>query len=301
MICLTNKNIKFEIHGNEMEAGYNLHYVVKSLSEFHSILDKAYLVLSDKVKMSESDRNFYQVKMISVNKGSFIADLSLSFMAAYQTTFPFVASLSPKGIWEITLQGYEYLRFVFDAFHKGETIKIENGDNNMVTVVRGNNNSIKIHPITIQLVGNATNEYQDLVNNIGSGRGIDKISIKEKTKEGNGIFIDAQDKELFQSSKVVDEVPAKFLGKIFRIDGHSCTGRLSVLNSYDKDVLEGKDYSFDLINKEDIALCNSVFMEETEIVALKELNFNPTSLTNSVIRLKIYKILPGHKSFSPSI
>lgn len=65
--------LKFVISGTEMEEGYNLYYLTKSLSDFHSILDKAYLTMNDKGKMQEKDRELFHVKLVDVQDGSFAA------------------------------------------------------------------------------------------------------------------------------------------------------------------------------------------------------------------------------------
>lgn len=107
--------------------------------------------------------------MSSYHRGSFIGDLSILFTAAYQASFPFVVSLSPKEIWDISKQCYSYLKFVLDAFKRGETVKIEHDSNgNIVIITKGDNNTnnIYIHPEALKLASLAFGDYQDLVNNI---------------------------------------------------------------------------------------------------------------------------------------
>lgn len=103
-------------------------------------------------------------------------------------------------------------------------------------------------------------------------------------------MIDKGDKELFQVSKILDETPVKIKGKIFRIDGHSLTGRLTILSSNDINIPIGKEYAYDLLDEKKINACNKSFMKEAEIIALKELIFNPSDLNKSVSRLKIIDV-----------
>lgn len=47
------KLLKIKITGTDMDNGYNLYYLIRTLTDFHTILDKAYLTMHDKGKMLE--------------------------------------------------------------------------------------------------------------------------------------------------------------------------------------------------------------------------------------------------------
>lgn len=283
--------LTFEMTGEEMENGFNLYYINKSLTEFHNILDKSYLILSNRKKITENDRKSYQIKAITIEKGSFIADMLL-ICSNTIITLPFVCSLTPKSMWEIAKQGYQYLKFILGAFQKGEQINIENtGNNNIINVTKGDTNvNIQIYSEAQTLASAAFGDYLNLVSNIGSGKGIGRIRIGERnTAITTGIAIEENDKTLFQNTKRLSKYPAVFKGKIYRIDGHSFSGRLTVVKSDNQEISTG-DYAYELLNEEDIELCKSAFMKEKKITALSELAFSPSTLKEIVVRFRIIAI-----------
>ncbi len=237
------QNITFKITGEEMDNGYNLYYVCQALSDFHAIIDKSYLVLGNKRKMSEKERRILNIRLTTVNKGSFNADLIIQILATTQMALPFVISLNPLNVWELFKQAYDYLIFVLEGFFSGESVSIEGGEKNMIAIIKGgSNNSINIFPQARDLAVSAYQDYQSLLSGIGEEKGIDQIYILNKTNNTH-VGMNQADKELFETPSKINEELIEIQAEIFRVDGHSLTGRLKVLGTLDNDIIIGAEYN----------------------------------------------------------
>lgn len=278
--------------GPEMEGGYNLYYINNCLSNFHRIIDKAYLVLSDKSRMTERDRDLLKIKVAGFDRGSFKADLSI-LLPLTQLAIPYVTMLSPKRIWAITKQTWELINVVLELKKRKEPIAFTEGENNMINVVQGNNNTIiQIFPESKQLAKDSWKDYQELTRSIAAGK-VDEISITDKTtKESNGITIGGYEKQLFQTTKRIETNPVRITAEIYRIDGYALSGKMNVIHSEDDTVPPGQ-YGFDLLNEHDILTCGELLMKPSNVTALREITYSPSDWSDVVTRLKIVSL---HKS-----
>lgn len=279
------KLLKIKISGTDMDNGYNLYYLIKTLSDFHAILDKAYLTMHDKGKMLEKERETFVVRLVDVEPGSFMATVGIFFMTVTQLTLSWGAPLNPEGIWEIVKQAYEFLIFSLEANQKGESITIDKSDSNMVVATRGNGHTINVYQQAFLLAGNAADNYQQLANNIKNQK-LSSILISEIEKpekeQIESLQITQKDKLLFQNMKHTEKVPVDVSVQIFKLDGNNYSGRLKVLDASDSDIEIGKDYNFNILdNDEDevksiLALCAKAFMKSSRVTALKLMEFSPT-------------------------
>ncbi|MGE5391130.1 MAG: hypothetical protein ACM3PE_08725 [Deltaproteobacteria bacterium] len=284
------QNLTLKISGHEMNNGYNLYYVCRILSDFHSIIDKSYLTLSNKSKMSEKERQILNLRLISVNEGSFSADLALHVLATTQMALPFIVSLNPISIWEIVKQSYEYLKFVLEGFHAGESISIEGGENNTISVINGGtNNNIIVFPQSRDLAIAAFSDYQNLLSNIGEGKGVDNVFIFNK-KNNTNMLMDSNDKDLFDPPTKLNEDIIEIRAEIYRVDGHSLTGRLKVISTPEQDIVAGSEYTYELENQRDIWKCAQALLKPALVSVRKEISFNPRTLDMAVSRLRLVSV-----------
>ncbi len=97
--AIDNQKITFKIAGNELqkEEGYNLRFILESLSSFETLLDKTYLHFENKSRMSENDKENLSIRLVEVREGSFIADLVIQMRDLALPIAPLVAKF--RAIW----------------------------------------------------------------------------------------------------------------------------------------------------------------------------------------------------------
>ncbi|RYD07194.1 hypothetical protein N752_01010 [Desulforamulus aquiferis] len=283
--------ITFKMTGRQFDDGFNLYYILRTLENFHTIIDKSYLTINNKKKMSEKDRDILRVRAFSFEKGSFITNISIDILAATQIVLPYFFSLTPNEIWQLILQGYDYLTFVLKALSKNENIRIEpSGQDNQVNVINGDNNQvIKINKQTLVFVQKAVGDYENLVNNVNPKRGINQIQVFQQP-DSKGINITDYEKKLFQGRTIVEKEPVTFIGKVYRIDGIDFRGRLIILKSTDSFLEIGKDYEYEMISKEELDYLTLTFMQTKTITAIKEITIDPVTLKKRIKKLNIISI-----------
>ena len=84
----------FKLEGSAFHAGFPLHTTIGALTDLQAIFDKTYLVLSGKQRISEAERNTFQLISREFRKGSFEAYFTI-LLAGGQLGFDFVTLHSP--------------------------------------------------------------------------------------------------------------------------------------------------------------------------------------------------------------
>lgn len=288
-----NPLIRFKLEGEQFNNGYNLYYLTNSLTNFQRILDKSYLTIVGKNKMTEKDRDIFIIKSSEFKDGSFITDLSMHILTATQLSMYSYGSLSPNDIWHLTKHGFEYLKTVLERFAQGEQMKLE-GDGNMFNVI-GNNNQVifQVHPKALTFINKAEHNFEQLSKLIDSDKGVESIAITNLVdKEEDKITISSREKQLFESKTDLESEVIVFKGKIIKINGVDFTGRLLVTSTDDDDIEPNCEYNFDFISKaeEKLEEMKNGFMTTKKIEALKETTIEPKTLKKRVKRFMIIKI-----------
>lgn len=277
------QEIRLQVRGTEMEGGYNLYHLNRIFHNIQKIMDKAFLIYHpDKSKISDKDRESFKIKVISFEKGSLITLMALSLIAANQATLSFSIPFTPEYIWLLFRQAHEFLTFVLDAFDKGKTVQTNEGDNGVNITINGGNNRIVVLPQALVLARNASEEIYSLANSIDAKGGIKEIAILDNSADSKPILFNEANKKLFRKKKRLMKEPAHVIGRIFRIDGHSLTGRLEVLESTDPHIKPGNEYSFTLEEDYILETCREAFMEKATIAALKEMVLDPSELKETI-------------------
>lgn len=76
---MENKYV-FKLEGPALEEVLPLHFVVDSLSDFQSIVDKTYLGLKGgKQRISKKERQFFQIHATSIERSSLITNFDIFF------------------------------------------------------------------------------------------------------------------------------------------------------------------------------------------------------------------------------
>ncbi len=112
--------IRFRITGRAFNEGSPIHLVSKALKDLQGILDKPYLHIEKKGRLSRQDRSSFLVLVSSMRQGSFVADLEIIYQAS-QVSFPFVATLGPQAVWGYATETWKFLKLIFERAKNGES------------------------------------------------------------------------------------------------------------------------------------------------------------------------------------
>ena len=279
-----------KLSGTEFDEGFNLYHLSKTLSNISSLIDKSYLTIEDKQKMTDKDRDILQVKTYNVRTGSFEADFVIQLGTVSASLLPMVSSLTPDEVWKLLRDSYSYLNTVLQGNSKGENYTLEVADSNNVFNVINNTGSIvlQVHPDVLRNVERAEGNFEQMARLINPEKGVESISVFEKVSKKQHFFMGREEKMNFESRKRLESESITFLGKILTIDGVGFNGKLQVTS--DIEGLKSGEYRYEFLTKDDTEMLRSAFMEVKEIVALRETILNTSTLTQRVNKLRIIKV-----------
>ncbi|GIN96121.1 hypothetical protein J6TS1_19910 [Siminovitchia terrae] len=281
-----SSELTLTIAGDEFDDGYNLFYLNKSLTNLHTLIDKAYLTIEGKSKMMDSDRENMQIKAYNIRSGSFETDLIIKLATVTGSMLPIVTSLTPSDILNLVTQSYTFLKTILSGNAKGEKYFLDAGDNSNLNVINGSGNIVlQVHPDVLDYVKRAENNFEDLSRMIDPKKGVKNISVVDKKKKTMHFFMGVEERMLFDNKKRIDPDPVSFKGMIVKVDGESFNGKLKVLEG-NKDIPEG-EYSFEYLVKDSPIKLKDAFMDVRKITAMKETVLNPSTLEQRIYKLKI--------------
>ena len=286
---MSNTDLKFKISGSAFNEknGYDLYLLAKGLDNFNSLLEKSYLTISNKHRMSIQDRKIMKVKAFDIRHGSFVADLTISLLHTVPAFLPIVTSQSPSSIWNLTKDGITYLKAVLSENAKGGSFvtDIEN-ESGEVNVYNNNGDVIikNVHPDTFSYVEKAERNIEAITRLINPSVGFDGIHVTEHANNKKEISLKVEDKMLFEQKTKLDKEPITFYGEMFHVDGDDFKGKVRVHEGTDG--VDSGEYNFDFLI-EDRELLRESFLQVRQITALKETEFNPVTLKKKIIRLRI--------------
>ncbi|GEM_PF-3999981 len=290
-IDYNERDISFKLEGKSFDNGYDFNDTLMSLNYFQDILDKAYLTIVNKDRMSKNDRTIYKVKATEIRKGSFIADLMIYTGSAMQIGFSVLNTYYPSLLLDITKQGFEYLKTVLQAEKDGKRISVSNnGDGDvMILNIEGDSNApIYVGENAFVFADRAYNSIKDLSSMIDDDN-VKKINIFDKTEKRNIMKLGMKEKEILNVEPQTDETPIFITGRIFRIDVRAKTGKMIVVKSEIEDLING-EFNFEILDSSDISKCCSVIGREAEFGVFRRIQYDPIKLTNQVINLKVFKV-----------
>lgn len=290
------KDITFRISGSEMieNDGYNLFYLVESLDCFQTLVEKTYLLTERKRKMSYLDREQLKVKAFNIREGSFIVDLAIFIKDATISLTPLLTAVNPEDMWSLIAKAYEYLKVVLTAKKRGEEVYMEISNSTGSYNIKDVHGDVIINNITpdaLELAKLHAPIYKRMSNLISDDDQIGEITMTDETNgELREIKLDKEDKSLFENKVYVSDDRLIFSGKITKANSYNATGKIEVLESEDE--LDVGTYSFEFIEKDvaDDVFKNS-FTIVKEFTAYKRVSFDPSSLEETIIGLKIINIL----------
>jgi hypothetical protein len=287
LVELENPNnpmsVHFAIDGPLFKDGIPLHLLSASLSDFQSILDKTYLGLTQRKRLSREDRSRYYLISKDIKHGSAETDFGI-VLTGVQTAFPFFSSLGPTGLWEYTKQTFDFLKFVYSALGAGKQPAYSwSGDNSTFEVNTGTQTNVYNAPV-FNIGQLSINNYQSLSKQI-EDKSVDYVSFGD-SKIGS-IKLDPSTAEVFSLSSQIETTPLTLSCEIFDFNKFDNTGKLYV--SPGEEVKEG-DYRFQVIGDQDTSLFIEAMLHRQVIVnCLREIAPNPFS-KEKIVRFQIISV-----------
>lgn len=260
--------IRVEIKGKEHQS-IPLLSVAETFKELNYTIDKSYLVLSGKDKLSKSDRQLYKIVARDIRSGSVMADLVILIPPLAQTALAFqsVASgLSVKDIWELTKNSFKFLKVIAELRNKGEKTTVIQHDNPLALSIVNQGGNVIINAGD-NVSRNAVRTEQHIKNLAKNVDETNISSISALDYSNDGILLTPKENKLFNPSTFIDKNPIDIIGKIFRLDVESKTGRLRILEG----IYQG-EYPFQIIGNQQIAFYISALgVASSKLIALKEI------------------------------
>ena len=286
---LDKRIITYKMEGKSFDNGFDFHDTLASLNHFQNILDKAYLTIVNKERMSKTDRDVFKIKATGIKQGSFITDFVLYIGAAIQITYPIINTYHPSLLLDIIKEGFMYLRTILTANKDGKKISLTaNGDIIMINLEENCNSPIYVGSNAYIFAGKSYDDFKGLASIIDDEK-IKTINVIDKAKKKKIMKMGSEEKEIFKLESRLDEEPIFVKGKIFRIDVRAKSGKLIVCDSHDVNLIK-KEFNFEILVDEDIDKCCSVIGKEAKFGVLKRIQFDPITLKEQIKSLRIFKV-----------
>lgn len=237
--------IRFVMQGPVFETGIPIPLAIKSLEAVQGIVDRSYLVLSNKRKLSAQERAQFYLSSRSIHHGSLSADLDLVF-AAVQPVLPYVSFLGPTGVWEFAKHTWEFIKLVYIARQNGEHITINtSGDGNLILVNTGSGTNSFSQQVLPMAVG-ALPHYEYLAKQLHEER----VQAIQMGRRGHReIELTLADSNLFDLPATIEEQIFPVQCEVFEFDKYDGDGKMSVFP--DQPIPKG-EYKFQVIGNQDL-------------------------------------------------
>lgn len=268
-----NDVIKLEIKGKDNRP-ISLLAVAETFKEFNHAIDKSYLLLSGKEKISKGDRELYKIVASDIKSGSVIADLVIIVPPLVQTALAFhsmTSGLTVKNIWDLTKNSFKFLKIIAELRNKGEKPSIVQHHNPYAFsfVNQGGTMIINVGDVVSRNAIRAEQHIKNLAK-IVDEKNVSSITALDYSNDG--IILTPKENKIFNPSTFVDKTPIELVGKIFRLDVETRTGRLRILEGEYKG-----EYSFQIIGNQQIVSYILALGEKfSKLTVLKEIIKHPT-------------------------
>lgn len=283
---MKSTDFTLRIKGKEFNDGYNLYYLSKSLINFHTLLEKSYLTIEDKKKMTEQDREKFQVRAYNIREGSFQSDFFIHLSTVAGSLIPLVTSMSPEAVWKLVTESFTYLNTVLAGNRNGMTYTLNADNGSNISVINGDGATIyQVHPDVLNYVNRTERNFENLTRLIDKNKGIESISVRNKEDDIQELYIGEEEKMNFENKRRLDPNPISFKGTIIKADGEGYNGKLRVIEG-SEGIIPG-EYPFEFLVKDDPDKLKSAFLNVKRFNALKETILHTSSLEQKIYKLKI--------------
>lgn len=287
MISIENPNTPISVHfkmdGPAFVDGIPLHLLTVGLADFQSLLDKTYLGLTQRKRLSRDDRLRYYLLSKGITHGSAETDLGI-VLTGIQTAFPFFSALGPTGLWEYAKQSFDFLKFVYSAMKAGNQPTYSwSGDNSQFQVNTGTQTNIYNGPV-YNIGRRSVNNYASLAKPIEENL-VDYVSFGDENI--GAIKLDSSNAAIFSLLSQIETEPLKLRCEIFDFNKFENVGKLYVHPG--EEAKEG-DYRFQVIGDQNTTqYIEAMLRKQVSVNCLREIAPNPFSL-EKIIRFQVISV-----------
>jgi hypothetical protein len=263
--------ITFQMDGPEFSEGVPILKVVDALKDFHSTVDKGYLALIGKSKLTQRDRTIYTLSATRIGIGSFYSDISIIVPATYLAMGLVPPGTSPGQVWEVVKNAFEFLKTLASLRRDGKepAIEITSAQESGALMVVGDHNNITVNQTVFTAADRGERHIKSLARLV-DGEHVETLSALDASQEG--IKLLPEDNGLFNPATAVEDKSVKLVVKIYRLDVESKSGRLRILDG----AREG-DFRFFIRGRQSMhAYISALESERSMITALREVVVHPT-------------------------
>ncbi|HUT28279.1 MAG TPA: hypothetical protein VMX13_00695 [Sedimentisphaerales bacterium] len=285
---MMNEKIYFKMEGPAFLDNMPLHTVLAGLSELQNIVDRTYLVLSERQRISSGDRESYRLVAHGFGRGSFWSEIEI-FCVVTQLMLPFVSQLTPKTLWEFTKEAFAFLKLVLSRSREGRTPSIEASEEGTVNVCYGGNQTFNFNAPVIQIGKQVLPHYQHWTQLV-EREGVKEISMGDRNTPE--IRIGRDDTKLFNQPSDLIRNAITLRCEIFDFNKYKNSGKLAVASG--QAVPEGQ-YGFSVVGTEDyVQFVRSMLKTSVIVECIQEMTHN--ALGERVIAgLQVLRVLAkGH-------
>jgi hypothetical protein len=278
-------SVHFKMDGPAFVDGIPLHILTSGLSDFQALLDKTYLGLTQRKRLTRDDRARYYILSQNIRHGSAETDLGI-ILTGIQTAFPFFSALGPAGIWEYVKQTYSFLELIFSSMQAGNQPTYSwSGDNSQFQVNTGTQTNTYFAPV-FNIGQMSVNNYQSLNKPI-EDKTVDYVTFGDSSI--GSIKLDASTAEIFSLPSQIEKSPLRLKCEIFDFNKFDNTGKLFV---YPGELAKEGDYRFKVIGNQDtVQFIEAMLRKQVYVNCLREIAPNPFS-PEKIVRFQIISIEP---------
>jgi len=261
--------LQFEMQGPVFDEGLPLPLTIKSLECVQGIVDRSYLVLANKNRMSAQERSLFYLRSQGIKRGSLLTDFGLIF-SAVQPALPIISNLGATGVWEYAKQAFEFLKVVFEAKKNGETVTIsQSGDGSFINANTGSQ-TLAFDSCVFNIATGSLPHYEQLAKLIAPERVTDMRLGEGRSRD---IALSLNDRSLFELPIKIQEEQHPIDCEIFEFDKYDGTGRISV---FDAQTIPKGEYKFSVIGRQDLSdYIEAMLRRHVKITCLEEIVDHP--------------------------
>ncbi len=280
-----NEKIYFKMEGPAFKDNMPLHTVLAGLHELQNIVDRTYLVFSDRKRISSTDRENYRLVAHEFRQGSFWSEIEICCVVT-QFMLPFACQLTPKTLWEYTKEAFDFLKLVLSFSKEGKTPSVEAGEHGTVNICYGGEQTFNFNAPIINIGKQALPHYQHYTQLIEK-EGVDEITIGRH--DAPEISLGKNDSELFNQPSQLMSNTVTLRCEIFDFNKYKNTGKLAV--SPGESIPEGQ-YGFTVVGSEDyVQFVESMLKTNVTVECIQETTRD--ALGEPVIAgLQVIRVLP---------
>lgn len=278
--------ISLRIEGPILEKNIPLDIALDSLTAFQNIVDKSYLALSKSQRISKKTREEFRITFTKIEKGSLDVDLDMILAAVVtaQMTMPFLTNLTPKAIWDLTKNAFNYLKFVLESINKGKLPTYSQTGDGTLLVNNGDGN-ITVNQVTYIVAKESLCDYQEIAKL--TKKGVERVCFTGKM-EPDGIEINKSNSNIFSPKTEIVPENIQLTCEIFDFNKHKMGGKIAVLAGQ---VVPQGEYNFELVGDQDIATyIESMLKTKVKLNCLQEISPNPFG-TSNILKLQVVNII----------